>query len=621
MKKNVAVLIALAVCLAQAGAFPCGTGQETAGAAQKVSKDWKRVRTAHFEAASNAPAEKVGEILVQLEAFHRYLVTDILALKTTSPVPTVVFICKDERSFAKLTPRRADGSKEGIAAYFAQSPDMNYIVMPLERDSTKALRLIYHEYYHYVIRCNNPETPPWMSEGLAEFYSTFEVDPVSGRCNIGRPIDNHILWLRGEKPLPLEQVIPDVEARKVLNGKDRRRIALFYAESWALVHYLMISQETKRQPQLKDYLAAIRKGLPAEQAFQTAFHMTFADMQQELKTYIANKNFFMMRYSWTPEELLAASTVEALTEIEAEYLQEDLRMRMGSDADAEGILRKIVARSPSFIPAKISLAALLVRRGRLTETIEMLRPIAEGDSANFRTHLVLAEAYAKGKLHEDSVREYQRAAAANDRSIAPWLGICLSTLFLGLPAESDAAMERLQALEPRPDWHFIRAYEAFDAGLYAVAAGDARAYIEKGGRGAESSPYMAFLGALCLQRLGQAAESGRLLEEVRPEIARDSWQMKVMDFMQGRTDAEKFLFMAKDTDERTEAHTYIGMTDSIAGRRSRAIDHLRWVKENGSKNFVEYGMALAELKRLEAEGSNNRTVPPGLARSLLRTIS
>lgn len=606
MKKSVAVLIALTVCLSRVGAFPCGTGQEPTNVAEKISKDWKRIRTAHFEAVSNAPVESVTEILIQLEAFHRFLVTDILALKTTSPVPTLVYLFKDDRSFSKVTPRRADGGKRPVAAFFAQFPDRNFIVMPLERDSRKALRLIYHEYFHYVIHCNDPATPPWMSEGLAEFYSTFEVDPLSGQCNIGRPIDNHILWLRGERPLPLAQIIPPGEAAKVMNGKDNRRIALFYAESWALVHYLMISQETRRQPQLRDYLAAVQKGLSAEQAFQSAFRATYADMDRELKAYIANKNFFMMHYSWNPEELLAASTVAALTENEAEYLQEDLRLRMGASADAEAAFRKILARAPSFVPAKISLAEVLVRSGRLSETIELLRPIAEGDSADLRTHLVLAEAYSKGKLYEDSVREYRKATALNGQSKAAWLGIGIASLFLDLPAESDAAMSRLQALEAGPQWYEVRAYEAFDAGLYAVGAADARAYIEKGGRGKESSPYMAFLGALCLLKLGQAAESERLLEEVRPEIAEDSWTMKVMDFMQGRTEAQKFLSLAKDVNERTEAHAYVGLKDSIAGRRSQAVDHLRWVKDNGTKGYVEYGMAVAELKRLEATDSPER---------------
>jgi tetratricopeptide (TPR) repeat protein len=602
ISRRIAVLIAFAVCLAQAGAYPRGPEQQSAGIADKISKDWKRFRTAHFEAVSNAPEEKVREVLVELEAFHRYLVTDILELKTASPVPTVVVAFKDPGAYSRFKPRMADGSKQELAAaYFTQSSDMNHIVLPLKWQGVNPLRLIFHEYYHFVIQRNLPETPPWMKEGLAEFYSTYEVDPVSGQCNIGRPIDNHVAWLQSEKLLPLEQVLTQEGAVKLLGSKDRRRVALFYAESWALVHYLMISQNTKRQPQLKEYLEAIKKGLPTEQAFQTAFKMTYADMQRELKAY-ANSDLFMMRYSWDPKDLLAASTVEALTETEAEYLQGDLLGRIGADADAEEVLKKILVRSPSYVPAKISFAALLVGRGRLTEAIETLRPIAEGDPANFRAHLILAEAYAQGKLYEDALREYKTAAAANDKVTRPWLGISVAALVLGRQAESDAAMERLQKLEAHPEWYDVRAYEAFDAGLYAVAAGDARTYITKAGRGAESSPYMAFLGALCLLRLGQAAESEKLLEEVRPEIPDDSWQMRVMDFMQGRIAADKLLSTAKDVYERTEAHAYVGIKDSIAGRRSQAINHLRWVKENGSKNYVEYGMAIAELKRLEAGG-------------------
>ena len=604
ISRRTAVLIALAACLAQAGAYPRELGQQSASVTDKISKDWKRVRTAHFEAVSNAPVEKVSEILAQLEAFHRYLVTDILELKTASPVPTVVFIFKDAGAFSRFKPRRADGSKvDAVAAYFGEGPDMNHIVMPIKLEGVTALQLIYHEYYHYVIHRNFPGIPTWVDEGLAEFFSTYEVDTVSGQCNIGRPIDNHILWLREEKLLPLDQVLTQDGSLRLLNGKDRRRIALFYAQSWALVHYLMISDSTKRQPQLKEYLEAVKKGLTAEEAVQAAFRMTLADLQRELKAYVAKKNWFMMRYSWDPEELLAASTAEALTETEAEYLQGDLLGRIGAHADAEEVLRKVVVRSPSYVPARISLADELVESGRLTEAIEMLRPLAEGDPANFRAHYVLAAAYALGKLYEDAVREYRLAAAANDQSKAAWLGICMATLYLGRQTESDAAMERLQALEARPDWYDTRAYKAFDAALYAVAAGDAHKYIEKAGRGAKSSPYMAFLGALCHLRLEQAAESEKLLEEVRPEIPADSWPMKVMDFMQGRTAADRFLSLAKDVDERTEAHAYVGLKELIAGRRDQAFDHLRWVKENGSKNFVEYGMAVSELKRLEAEGS------------------
>lgn len=602
--KPIAVLIALVLGLGQAGAFQGATGQarDAAGAADKVSKDWKRIRTDHFETVSNAPVDKVRDVLVQLEAFHRYLVTDLLALKTTSPVPTVVFIFKDAGTYSRYQPRLADGSRQKIAAaYFLQSVDMNHIVLPIKLEQGNPLRLIFHEYYHFVIQANFPEMPSWMREGLAEFYSTYEVDPTSGQCNIGRPINNHVDWLQAEKLLPLEQMFDQAAAAKILRGSDRRRMALFYAQSWALVHYLMISQNTQRQPQLKAYLEAVTKRLPAAQAFQTAFGTTYDDMQRELKAY-ANSDLLMMRYSWDPEDLLASSTVEPLTENEADFLQGDLLTRIGAAADAEEALKKVLARAPAYAPAKVSLAAVLIGRGNLSEAIDMLRPVADGDAAAFRAHFLLAGAYAQGKLYEDSLREYQRAAAANEKSVQAWMGASLAAANLGRAAESETAMKRLLTLDANPDWHSVRAHEAFNAGLYDLAAGDARAYLAKAGPGTETSPYMAFVGALALQRLGQQAEADKILADVRPALSEGSWPLKVMDFMQGRTDAGKFLPLAADVNERTEAHAYIGLEASLAGRRDEALDHLRWVKENGSKNYVEYGMAVAELKRLEAEG-------------------
>lgn len=599
--RRIGVGIVLAACLALTGAFPQGTTQAPASAVEKISKDWKRIRTDHFETVSNAPVEKVREVLVQLEAFHRYLVTDLLALKTASPVPTVVFIFKDTGTYSRYQPRLADGSRQKIAAaYFLQSVDMNHIVLPIKLEQGNPLRLIFHEYYHFVIQANFPEMPSWMREGLAEFYSTYEVDPTSGQCNIGRPIDNHIDWLQAEKLLPLEQLFDQAAASKLLRGSDRRRMALFYAQSWALVHYLMISQNTERQPQLKAYLEAVKKRLPAAQAFQTAFGTTYDDMQRELKAY-ANSKLFMMRYSWNPEDLLASSTVEPLTESEAEYLQGDLLTRIGAAADAEEALKKVLARAPDLAAAKVSLAAVLIGRGNLSEAIDMLRPIADGDAAAFRAHFLLAGAYAQGKAYENSLAEYQKAAAANDKSTQAWLGASMAAANLGRASDSETAMKRLQALDANPDWYSIRAHGAFNAGLYDLAAGDARTFIGNAGPGAETSPYMAFVGALALQRQGKEAEAEKILADVRPALTEGSWPLKVMDFMQGRTDAGKFLPLAADVNERTEAHAYIGFKASLAGRRDEALDHLRWVRDNGSKDYVEYGMALAELKRLEAD--------------------
>lgn len=78
-----------------------------------------------------------------------------------------------------------------------------------------------------------------------------------------------------------------------------------------------------------------------------------------------------------------------------------------------------------------------------------------------------------------------------------------------------------------------------------------------------------------------------------------SWQATVTQFLQGRLAAEAFLTRADDNGQKTEAHFYAGVQAALANRRDEALQHFRWVKEHGSRTYIEYGFAVSELKRLE----------------------
>jgi len=82
------------------------------------------------------------------------------------------------------------------------------------------------------------------------------------------------------------------------------------------------------------------------------------------------------------------------------------------------------------------------------------------------------------------------------------------------------------------------------------------------------------------------------------------WPYPVIEYLQQKLTAEELLARATDNDKQTEAHAYIGLALSLNGEREAALEHLRWVRENGNRNFVEYPLALSELARLEAAASN-----------------
>jgi tetratricopeptide (TPR) repeat protein len=571
-----------------------------AAPAEKLSRDWKRVRSANFEAVGNAPVADVSRMLEQLEAFRESLVARFLGLKTTDHLPTLIVVLRDAASFDRFKPRDEKGRKEDfVGAYFVRGNDMNLIVVPRMAQDAESQRYIFHEYYHFVVHRNVPNIPTWLDEGLAEFYSTSEFDPAAGQSVIGKPLARHLQLLRVDPLIPLDQLLSREGAGKVLRSGDPRRVAMFYAESWALVHYLMLSDNAAREPQVKSYLAAAGKGLPLEEAFRTAFGLTYADASRLLSEYAARSAFPVMTVRQNAVAASFAAGAAALTEAETEFIQGDLLLRLGVNDEADPALRKALALDPACLPAKVALGILLVAQDHTNDGIAALHAAAEADPGSFRAHLALATAYQDAERYADAMGEYSRAAVVNTRATAPWLGQALSALALGRLDDSDRAMDRLQSLELRPEWYRTRAYEAFRLGSYGAAARDVRTYLDKAGRGAEGAPYMAFLGAICHWRLSQPAEADATLAEVRPGLAEASWPARLMDFMQGRLAADQLVSSAKDVEQRTEAHAYVGFKALQAGRRDEGLGQLRWVEEHGTKVFNEYGMAVAELKRIE----------------------
>jgi len=61
---------------------------------------------------------------------------------------------------------------------------------------------------------------------------------------------------------------------------------VFYAESWALVHYLMLANQEKRKGQLRRFIGLLDSDLPIEEMFRQAFQTDYKTIEEELRSYI-----------------------------------------------------------------------------------------------------------------------------------------------------------------------------------------------------------------------------------------------------------------------------------------------------------------------------------------------
>jgi lipoprotein NlpI len=134
-----------------------------------------------------------------------------------------------------------------------------------------------------------------------------------------------------------------------------------------------------------------------------------------------------------------------------------------------------------------------------------------------------------------------------------------------------------------------------------LAAVNARVYLQREGWRDEHSLYMALAAHLGYRQSQRADDAARILEEAAEKSDTSGWPYPVIEYLRRKLTADALVALATDNDKQTEAHAYIGMDLALNGEREAALTHLRWVKENGNQNFVEYPLALSEINRLEAQ--------------------
>ncbi|MGZ8710532.1 MAG: DUF1570 domain-containing protein [Thermoanaerobaculia bacterium] len=200
----------------------------------RPNEKWITLRVDEFTFISNVSPAATTEIARDLLQM-RDAVGRITQLKVRSPKPTRVFVFASERGFAPYREAILRRKEPNIRGIFLGAEAGNFIVM--KRDNAEDIdRTVYHELTHYFVRNTVAGLPLWASEGIAEYYSTFRT--AGDSVHIGRPVKEHVQWLREQQLIPVSELLATTVDSPIYN--ERSRQGAFYAESWALFHYLMV---------------------------------------------------------------------------------------------------------------------------------------------------------------------------------------------------------------------------------------------------------------------------------------------------------------------------------------------------------------------------------------------
>jgi predicted Zn-dependent protease len=377
-----------------------------------AAKDtWTSVRSKNFLLLGNANEKDIRQVGVRLEQFREVFSRLFTTMNVNSPVPTTVIVFKNDESYRPFKPNA------NTAGYFQPGPDLNYITLKLNKElgsEQDPFTIIFHEYTHLLVKNTSGNVPTWFNEGLAEYYSTFSISDDQ-KVVMGRPIASHVYLLRENKMLPLRTLFQVDQKSPYYNERDKQSI--FYAESWALMHYLILGKEGQRVTQMSKFMDLLSANVSMEQAFQQAFAMSFESMEKELREYIQRSRYPILTGTFTNKVGYDTTMQTAqLTEAEAQAYLGDLLLH-SDRADSETYLQKALSLDPNLAMANASLGMLRVRQGKSEEARKSLERAVAASSQNYLIHYYYAYALSReGNRDMQTVLGFAPETAAQMRS-------------------------------------------------------------------------------------------------------------------------------------------------------------------------------------------------------------
>src|SRR6266850_1573420 len=249
-------------------------------------KPWREVRSPHFRVITDGSEGAARRVAREFELMRSMFADRFPGFRIDSPAPLLILAPEDESSTKKLVPEFWQHSGPKPAGLYFHGWEKQYALVRLDvinsdRIDPDTFGVVYHEYVHSLLHLNFRWLPTWLDEGLAEFYGFTRFE--GSHTYIGAPPKNvhrmEVLWRRSSMPLAkfLDQ--------RGSFTKDEDDTHLFYAQAWALTHFLTMAPGMEGGGRLNRFFNALQAGTEQKKAFQDTFG-DLSKVQKNLDDYV-----------------------------------------------------------------------------------------------------------------------------------------------------------------------------------------------------------------------------------------------------------------------------------------------------------------------------------------------
>jgi len=442
------------------------------------------------------------------------LLRDGLAMMTKlnvhPPQRVTVLLFPNDRTFAPYRDAAMGKKMPHIDALFGGSRDAGFILINTDANGGVD-RSVFHELTHcFTHNTVDGELPVWFNEGIAEFYSTFQ---TYGRdkLRVGTPIAEHLMRLQARGLMPLDHLFavdynsPDYS--------EQNRAGDFYAESWLLVHYLMLGN-ADRAKGLGTFVELLTNHEPPASAVEKAFGITEKHLEMELRGYLAQPTMNVREF--TPAEKHTYTIVDpapASRDAVLLALGNFLAHSLASDEEAPAFYDAALKANPNNGDVYSAIAALAQHNGDTKRRdAAVAKAVALGTSDPI-AYVAAGLADLDSIGHADQARAmFEKALALNPRSATAYAGLAAAYSTNHEDEKAIAAYARSLAIEPQDDvaYNLVTIYVRL--GKRDLAEKTIARYITPKGNAALENDAREALLALDLSRAVELGEAGKLDE-------------------------------------------------------------------------------------------------------------
>ena len=278
------------------------------------------IHSTHYTVITDAGEARGRDIALRFEQMRAIFANVLSRDRLHQSVPLTIFAFQNDKLYFQLAPLQ-NGQAIDVPGFFLPGEDQNFIVLNLSESD--AWRAVSRDFGLMMLSFNYPPAQEWFDNGLIEYFSSLRIE--GRQVEIGGDPELRIVTATGDQSKvaytsaaevlnsqPWMKLPELLSVKRDTSGKEVSQAAIFYAESWILIHYLL--HEKKLEETGSYFGLVLNQHLSPEEAIQKAYGVTADKLEESVQEYFHSKAalFAKGRSKPTPTPTAGASTADPI---------------------------------------------------------------------------------------------------------------------------------------------------------------------------------------------------------------------------------------------------------------------------------------------------------------------